>query len=62
MPTIMFVDKFGQEKKRYMEFIPRIGDTIPLFHAPYPKVAQVVWFPEETYEGMEKIDVFIVVE
>ena len=47
MAKILFLSEFEEHHKIVdSEFIPRIGDTVPFFWHPYPKVSQVIWFPE----------------
>ena len=46
MFKVMIVSSFGQSVIHQMPIIPRIGDTIPLFYNPRPKVLSVVLLPE----------------
>jgi hypothetical protein len=62
---VLFTNHFGQTRTEKMEHIPRIGDTIPFFYSPYPRVKSVVWFPNEMDTSTllpSDIDVMILVE
>lgn len=63
--NVLLTNHFGQTRKEKMEHIPRIGDTIPFFYTPYPKVKTVIWFPNEMDSSSlltTDIDVMILVE
>jgi len=64
MAKVMFSNQYGQNTTKEMEHIPRIGDTIPVFHEPYPKVKAVVWFPEMVMHDFRDmgVDVLVTVE
>ena len=64
MAKVMFVNKFGNNEIRDMDYIPRNGDLIPIFHQPHPRVTQVAWFPEKIMPELEgkHVDVLIMVE
>lgn len=68
MANVLFVDKFGKHEVRTMRTVPCIGDSIPVFkYHPFPKVTEVLWFPEEAFPGIknscrETIHVMITVE
>ena len=61
---VLFVDVFGNQEIEDCCGVPRIGDTIPLFYEPYPKVTNVIWFPEKVSPILvgKNIDVMIWVE
>lgn len=47
MAKIFIMTEFGNSETVEMKHVPRIGDTIPLFGKPFPKVQNVIWFPEK---------------
>lgn len=63
MYTVTFVSELNKDTiTKKMKTVPRIGDTIPLFFNPWPKVKQVMWFPEEVYETFKNADALIFLE
>ena len=44
---ILVITEFGQSETADFPEAPRIGDTIPLFFKPYPKVTSVCWLPHK---------------
>lgn len=61
MAKVLIADKFGQQQIEDMDYIPRIGDTMPIFYQPYPKVIEVIWFPEKTMPELKHIHVIVYV-
>jgi hypothetical protein len=62
MYTIIIQDKtYKKTAKVNMEMIPRIGDTIPIFYKPYPKVIDVVLNigSEESNEIFNELNILI---
>lgn len=47
MAKVMFINRYGKNEIKDMDYIPRVGELIPLFYQPYPRVTQVAWFPEK---------------
>ncbi len=46
MPKVLFATANAQNHAvREMEYLPGIGDTVPLFYDPPPKVITRCWFP-----------------
>lgn len=64
MAKVLIINKFGKSKTNDMDYIPRIGDTIPIFYQPWPKVIKVIWFPEKALPELKgkHIDVIIKVD
>jgi len=63
MARVMFISGSGVGEVKDMEFIPSVGDIIPIFYQPYPRVTQVAWFPEKILPDLDGkcIDVLITV-
>ena len=59
---IIFTVYNNMQITKEMKNIPRIGDTIPLFFQPWPKVTEVIWFPAAVSKEFKNIDVLIMVE
>jgi hypothetical protein len=59
---VLFINGHGHSESHDMECAPRIGDTIPLFYKPYPKVTGVMWLPEKVDPAMKGFDCVITVE
>ena len=59
MFKILFIDKFEQKEVLIMKGVPRVGDLIPWFYTPTPKVDQVIWLPGKLQESFEDYDVVI---
>jgi len=47
MHKLLIMNQFKQQEIVELPGIPRVGDTIPLFFTPAPKVQIVCWMPEE---------------
>lgn len=64
MAKVMFINRCGKNEIKDMDYIPRVGELIPLFYQPYPRVTQVAWFPEKILPELEgkHVDVLITVE
>lgn len=64
MAKVMFINRYGKNEIKDMDYIPRVGELIPLFYQPYPRVTQVAWFPEKILPELEckHVDVLITVE
>jgi hypothetical protein len=63
MFKVAVVSNFSQEVVD-LPGVPRVGDTIPLFWTPAPKVTHVCWMPEKMMPEIagKGIDVVITVE
>lgn len=42
--NVLFIDEHGNNESKKLEFIPRLGDVVPIFHS-RGEVTKVVWFP-----------------
>jgi hypothetical protein len=64
MFKIAVIDKFGQSEIVMLPAIPRIGDTIPLFYTPAPRVNRVCFLPEKVMPELsgQNIDAVVTVE
>lgn len=64
MAKVMFINRYGKNEIKDMDYIPRVDELIPLFYQPYPRVTQVAWFPEKILPELEgkHVDVLITVE
>jgi len=64
MTKVMFVNQFGQAETKDMDYIPRIGDIVPVFCEPFLKVKAVEWFPEMIMPELKfsGVDVLVTVE
>jgi hypothetical protein len=56
--NVLFIDAFGNSDKRLMEQLPRVGDTVPVFHS-RGEVTKVVWFPIRLDARFSDTDVLI---
>ena len=61
MAKVLFIDDYGQEKLHLMDHIPRIGDVIPFFYTPFPKVIEVIWFPEKYKPDLKGTDTTVLI-
>lgn len=62
MFTVIILDQaFDKIFKSNVDIIPRIGDTIPVFYKPYPKVTDVILniSSEESNEFFNKLNKLI---
>ena len=62
MFTVIIQDKiYKKTAKINIEIIPRIGDTLPVFYKPYPKVTDVILniSSEESNEIFNELNKFI---
>ena len=61
---VLVINNFNQQEIVDLPAIPRIGDTIPLFFSPAPRVKVVCWLPENVLPELKGsgIDVVINVE
>jgi len=64
MKTVFFMNKFGKSEISDIIDIPRIGDTIPIFYEPYPKVIEVIWFPHKVLPELKdtEVDAIVIVK
>lgn len=49
MFKIAIVNEFGGHEIVEMPIVPRIGDTVPMFHKPYPTIKNVLLMPEKAF-------------
>ena len=61
MFKIAITNEFGGNEIAELPLIQRVGDTIPLFYKPYPKVKQVMLMPEKAFPDLKGIDAAITV-
>ncbi len=62
---IGIISPYGQGEIHEMKAAPRIGDTVILFHKPWPKVTTVAWLPGKLTElplSMQECDCVVTVE
>jgi hypothetical protein len=64
MFKVMVVNSFGNSEIKEMPIVPRIGDTLPLFYNPAPKVNGVVLLPHLMESSLmdKNLDALVTVE
>lgn len=64
--NILIIDKLNRIKLIFnAEHIPRLGDCVNLGYKPFPKVMNVVWYPDKNMYNpitTEEISVLILTE
>lgn len=63
MFKVLAINCHGQNETLQLPIVPRIGDTIPVFYQPWPKVNGVVLKPEKAFPELvnENFDAVITV-
>ena len=61
MAKVMFVNKFGMNEVRDMDYIPRVGDLIPIFYQQRPRVTSVTWFPEVIEPKLKELNIDVLI-
>lgn len=63
MVRVAFINKFGDSEVHEMNYMPRVGEVVPLFYKPFPHVTQVACLPEKIMPELEgkNIDALITV-
>jgi len=58
---VLIVNEFGNNEVVNLPIIPRIGDTLPLFYKPWPKVQIVCLLPEKFDPSLKGYDAIVTV-
>lgn len=53
MFKVAIINEFGSHEIVEIPVVPRIGDTVPMFYKPFPKVKNVLLMPEKAFPEFE---------
>ena len=58
---VLIIDGFGNQETLDMDYIPRVGDLVPIFSKYNSRVNEVSWFPEKIISDLKGSGIHVVI-